>query len=69
MGVDPQKGPGRPWHHQSKDEELKSSENQRPQKHAPLGPEGSASQTCPQTGCFLFSSTLGGPGLSLAAAP
>lgn len=50
------------WFHQSRDEELESPENQRPQKHARLWLEGSASQIC-----LLFSPALEGPGHLLAA--
>lgn len=67
MRADPEKGPMRHWHHQPRAEKLESPENQRPPKHAPLGPEGSASQTCPLAGCLLFSPTLEKPGLSLTA--
>lgn len=69
MRADPEKGPVRPWHHLPRDAKLESPESQRPQKHAPLGPEGSASQTCPLAGCLLFSPTsiFGEPGLSLMA--
>lgn len=60
--MDPEKGLVRPWP-RPQPRELESPENQSLQKHGPLEPEGSASQTCSLTACILFSPMRGGKSL------
>lgn len=65
----PQKGPMRPWCHQPKDEELESPENPNLRNMSLCDLGALPLKPVPRQAAFLFSSTWGGPGFSLAATP